>query len=101
MLMSKLVSALPGTEISAIWWYEAAVLSANAGVAALPARMTTAATTSGLRNLAFMVCSSPVIGRAGLSKRGDEGVLGWAVLTTAVTRVSDQPREGPQARRRG
>src|SRR2546425_5730785 len=61
--MSKLVNGLPGIEMRVIWWYVAAVLSASAGLAGLPTRMTAAATTSGPKSLGFMACSSPAIDR--------------------------------------
>src|SRR5437870_12296579 len=52
--MSKLISGAPGTGMSAILWYVGAEVSADAGVAELPASTRTAATTRGPRNFVFM-----------------------------------------------
>src|SRR2546427_13293842 len=58
MLMSKLINGvLPaGRSMNALWWYVLAVLSANAGVPEVPARMSAAATMNAGGILLFMVC---------------------------------------------
>src|SRR2546425_2885640 len=117
--MSKLVNGLPGIEMRAIWWYVAAVLSASAGLAGLPTRMTAAATTSGPKSLVFRACSSPAIDRqhyqrqvsteclARCSRSLREWLVGNAGLERATRllrffdRRSEKPRPQGGSPRRG
>src|SRR2546428_11515224 len=91
--MSKLVNGLPGIEMRAIWWYVAAVLSARAGLAELPARMTAAATTSGPKSLVFMGCSSPSIDRQDYQRQESTECLARCSRSLREYRVGSPQRD--------